>query len=157
MPARARRRGPPRPNEPVARECVEGYLYSTAPLRVLLFRRPPSRGAIWVPVSGKVEPSDATFLAALRRELLEETGLRTPLKVDSLDWEVPFRADNGEVWRLHAFAVEVAPGFEPKIGPEHDAFEWVSPSAATRRLHFPDNRTAVRRLVARIGPPGRNA
>ena len=138
------------PLGPVARECVEGYLFSRSPLRFLVFRRPPSRGRIWVPVSGKVEPEDADFEAALRREVLEETGLRDPIAVTPLDWHVPFRADNGETWRLHAYAVEVSPGFEPRLGPEHEAFEWVGVDEALERLHFPDNREAARRLVGRL-------
>jgi 8-oxo-dGTP pyrophosphatase MutT (NUDIX family) len=148
---------PPRPDEPIARECVEAYLFSTRPLRLLIFRRPPTRGAIWVPVSGKVDPGDATLVAALRRELHEETGLRSPLRVVPLDWQVPFRADNGEVWRLHAYGAEVAAGFEPRLSEEHDAYEWVSPEEAGRRLHYEDNRAAVRRLVERVRRPPRNA
>ena len=143
---------------PIARECVEGYLFSREPLRLLLLRRPPVRGRIWVPVSGKVEPSDADLEAALRRELEEETGLRAPRSVVPLDWHVPFRADNGETWRLHAFAVEVDDGFAPRLSDEHDAFAWVEPAEALRRLHYPDNRGAVERLLAHEGvssPRGR--
>jgi 8-oxo-(d)GTP phosphatase len=155
MPAGAARSGPPRPDEPIALECVEGYLFSAHPLRILLFRRPPARGSIWVPVSGKVDPGDATLVAALRRELFEETGLRAPLGVTSLDWEVPFRADNGDVWRLHAYAVEVASGFTPRLSEEHDGFAWVEPAEAVDRLHYPDNREAVERLARRVNRPGR--
>jgi lipoyl(octanoyl) transferase len=144
---------PPRPDEPIARECVEGYLYGGDPLRLLVFRRPPSRGAIWVPVSGKVDPGDATLEAALRRELTEETGLRDPRGVLSLDWHVPFRADNGTVWRLHAFAVEVAAEFVPVLSAEHDAAEWVTPAEARGRLHYADNRAAVERLLERVSRP----
>jgi len=138
---------------PIARECVEGYLFAPDPIEVLLFRRPPSRGGIWVPVSGKVEPADADLEAALRRELREETGLEDPRRLLALDWHVPFRADNGETWRLHAYAVEVTRRFVPRLSSEHDLAEWVSPPEATRRLHYEDNREAVRRLVARVGPP----
>lgn len=136
------------PLGPIARECVEGYLYATPPLELLIFRRPPSRGRIWVPVSGKVEPADASWEAALRRELEEETGLRAPERLEPLDWHVPFRADNGETWRLHAYAVRVPRSFAPRLSPEHEAFEWVAPAEAISRLHYDDNREAVRRLVA---------
>lgn len=135
----------------VARECVEAYLYAAPPLRLLVFRRPPSRGGFWVPVSGKVEPSDPDLEAAVRRELEEETGLRHPRSVRPLDWHVPFRADNGETWRLHAYAVEVEPAFVPRLSAEHDAAEWVPPKEAVRRLHFEDNRAAVERLVGLVG------
>jgi dihydroneopterin triphosphate diphosphatase len=140
---------------PVVRECVEGYLYRTPPLEFLLFRRPPERGRIWVPVSGKVEPSDPDWEAALRRELEEETGL-VGAPLEALDWHVPFRADNGETWRLHAYGVRVDPGFAPRLSAEHDDFAWVSAGEAERRLHYEDNREAVRRLVARLSGPPRN-
>lgn len=134
---------------PVARECVEGYLFSRDPTRLLVLRRPPSRGSVWVPVSGKVEATDSDLEAALRRELNEETGLKEPRAIWPLDWHVVFPAPNGETWRLHAYAVEVDPGFEPALSAEHDAFAWVAADEALRRLHFDDNREAVRRLLAR--------
>ena len=145
-----------RPAEPIARECVEGYLFRTEPLELLLFRRPPGRGRIWVPISGKVEPSDADLEAALRRELAEETGLRAPRRIVPLDWHVPFRADSGEMWRLHAYGVEVDRTFVPELSSEHDAFEWVGADEAMARLHFPDNRDAVPLLRARIGATSPN-
>ncbi len=134
----------------VSQECVEGYLFATPPLELLLFRRYPARGRIWVPVSGKVDASDADFPSALCRELEEETGLLCrPEELIDLDWHVPFRADNGEVWRLHAFALRVPRSFEPRLSGEHEAAEWVSAEEAIRRLHFDDNKTAVERLRMR--------
>lgn len=141
---------------PIARECVEGYLFSDPPLEVLIFRRPPARGRIWVPVSGKVEPDDRDFPSALCREVAEETGLRLePADLIDLAWQVPFRADNGEVWRLHAFAARVPRAFVPRLSSEHEAAEWVGAEEAIGRLHFEDNRAAVIRLrdqIARTAP-----
>jgi 8-oxo-dGTP pyrophosphatase MutT (NUDIX family) len=136
---------------PIAKECVEGYLFASPPLELLVFRRPPARGRIWVPVSGKVDPTDRDLPSALVREMEEETGLS--LRVDQLidlDWHVPFRADNGETWRLHAFAVEVPRSFHPRLSLEHEAAEWVSADEAVHRLHFEDNRAAVERLRDRL-------
>ncbi|MGP8071513.1 MAG: NUDIX domain-containing protein [Thermoplasmata archaeon] len=142
---------PPRPDEPIARECVEGYLFARDPFELLIFRRPPARGSIWVPISGKVDPEDVDFDSALGRELEEETGLTHPLRVDPLDWHVTFRADNGEVWRLHAYAVEVARTFRPRLSHEHVEYEWVGLEEAERRLDYPDNREAVGRLREFLG------
>ena len=141
------------PAGPVARECVEGYLYSRLPLRVLVFRRPPARGRIWVPISGTVEPADVDLEHALRRELLEETGLARPRSIVPLDWHVRFRADNGEVWRLHAFGVEVEPGFAPRLSDEHEESRWLDLAAARSLLHFEDNRLALDRLADRLRAP----
>jgi 8-oxo-dGTP pyrophosphatase MutT (NUDIX family) len=135
----------------IAQECVEGYLFHTPPLSLLLFRRPPNRGQIWVPVSGKVEPKDRDFEAALRRELAEETGVRDPKRVFSLGWEVVFEDRPGVHWRLHAFGVELEAKRSPALSPEHDEFEWVTPEEAVRRLHYPDNQAAVRRLQTCLG------
>lgn len=147
---------PPRPEEPVVQECVEGYLFARRPPTVLLFRRFPARGSIWVPIQGKVDPSEPDFEAALRREVREETGLALPLSVLPLDWHVPFRVENGEVWRLHAYAVEVPPSFRPRLNDENEAFEWVDLPEAERRLHFTDNREAVGRVRALLRPASPN-
>ena len=138
---------------PVDREVVEGYLYSAQPLRLLLFRRPPDRGRVWVPISGKVEVSDASFEQAVRREIREETGLDHPRRLFPLDWDVLFEApQGGETWRLHAFGVEVEPGWSPTLSSEHEAAEWFTVPEAVIRLHYGDNRQAVGRLLERIHP-----
>ncbi len=146
---------PPR----IDRECIEGFLFVRQPLQILLFRRRPSRGRIWVPIQGKVDPSDRTLSAALHRELREETGFRIFQSVAPLHWVVRFRGLNGKLWRLHAFAVELPRRRNPRLNDEHDAFEWLDPSEALRRLHYPDNRAALRRLLRRVRPPrsGRSA
>ncbi len=136
----------------IQQECVEGYLFAGAPVRLLVFRRPPARGSIWVPISGKVDPGDADWEAAIRRELREETGLRSPKRLVALDWHVTFEGPQGGTWRLHAFGVEVEPGWSPRLSAEHDTCEWVAPSEAVERLHYEDNRAAVGRLLERVGP-----
>ena len=102
-------------------------------------------------MSGKVDPDDPDFSSALCREVEEETGfVPRPERLIDLDWHVPFRADNGEVWRLHAFALEVPRSFQPALSREHEAAEWVPAEEALRRLHFEDNRGAVERLRERL-------
>ena len=144
------------PETPV-QECVEGYLFSGRPPRLLVLRRPPARGRIWVPVSGKVEPTDPDLESALRRELAEETGERRPLPLLPLDWEVVFDGPDGRPWRLHGFGVELPEEIVPRLSEEHDAFAWLDPEQAIERLHYPDNREAVGRLLARLRAAPRNA
>ncbi|MGB6443150.1 MAG: NUDIX domain-containing protein [Thermoplasmata archaeon] len=146
------------PTGPVVQECVEGYLFAGPPVEVLVFRRPPSRKEIWVPVSGKVDPTDPDLESALRRELREETGLLDPRRIFPLDWHVRFRSDTGATWRLHAYGVEVDRSFSPTLSAEHASSKWVSPADALALLHYDDNREAVRRLLALLSsPPSPNA
>lgn len=136
----------------VDRECVEGYVYCHDPLRLLILRRPPSRGRVWSFVSGKVEPEDRDFEAAMRRELAEETGVTDPRSVRALDWHVTFPSpEGGETWRLHGFAVELDGPVVPTLSAEHEEFAWVDPETAILRLHFPDNREVVRVLLRALG------
>jgi lipoyl(octanoyl) transferase len=134
----------------IAQECVEVYLFVRNPFALLLFRRPPARGRIWVPVSGKVEPSDSDWENAARRELREETGLRDWLSLLPLDWHVTFDGPDGARWRLHAYGVELGSRRTPQLSAEHEAFEWVDAHEAIRRLHYEDNQEAVRRLLRRL-------
>ncbi|MCI4368763.1 MAG: NUDIX domain-containing protein [Thermoplasmata archaeon] len=134
--------------DPIDQECVEGYLFAGRPPRLLILRRPPSRDSIWVPVSGKVERHDADWEAALRREIREETGVGEFVQVFPLDWHVPFEGPDGRRWRLHAYGAELKTELKPTLSREHEAFEWLAPDEACRRLHYPDNREAVSLLVA---------
>jgi lipoyl(octanoyl) transferase len=134
----------------ISQECVEGYVFARRPFRVLLLRRPPARGRIWVPVSGKVDPSDQNFSSALRREIREETGFTQLRRVSPLRWVYRWRGPDGGVWRLHAFAVELPAPRAPRLSAEHDAYEWIEPSAAVKRLHYRDNRAALRRLLRAV-------
>ena len=134
---------------PIAQECVEGYLFVPAPFRVLVLRRPPARGRIWVPVSGKVEPRDRDYPSALRRELVEETGFSSTGPLLDLDWHVAFDGPTGARWRLHAFGVPLESPLPPRLSEEHEAFAWVGADEAIARLHYPDNQQAVERLLTR--------
>ncbi|MFZ0891335.1 MAG: NUDIX domain-containing protein [Thermoplasmata archaeon] len=134
----------------IAQECVEGYLFVRDPFSVLLLRRPPARGRIWVPVSGKVDLTDHDWESALRREVREETGLADWRGWMPLDWHVAFEGPDGGRWRLHAYGIELDSRRTPVLSSEHEAFEWVDYGEAVRRLHYDDNREAVRRLMARL-------
>lgn len=137
------------PSPGIAVECVEGYVYVAHPAAVLILRRPPSRGSIWVPVSGKVEASDPDLPSALLRELSEETGFSRPQAVHDLDWAVPFDGPDGRPWRLHAFGVELSERTDPTLSSEHVEHVWLPPEVARSRLHYEDNRGALDRLVQR--------
>lgn len=100
-----------------------------------------------MPIQGKVDPTDRNFSAALRREIAEETGFTRVLRLSPLRWVVRFRGPTGGHWRLHAFAVELSARRNPRLNEEHEAFAWLDPATAVSRLHYRDNRGALRRLL----------
>jgi 8-oxo-dGTP pyrophosphatase MutT (NUDIX family) len=144
-------------SDPIAQECVEAYLVVRQPLRLLVLKRPPSRGSIWVPVSGKVDPTDPDLRSALFREIAEETGFDRLVAVTDLDWAVRFEGLNGKPWRLHAYAVELDAPRVPQLSDEHEAYEWLPMDAAQARLYYEDNRAAVDRLRERWTAPAPEA
>src|SRR4029077_10143157 len=141
------------PAGPVAQECVEGYLFVPDPLRLLVLRRPPARGSIWVPVSGKIDARDASPSRALVREIREETGFADLPEPIDLDWQVPFEGPDGRRWRLRAYAVRLGDPMEPVLSAEHVEAHWWPAEVARARLHYKDNRAAGDPLVA--AQPGR--
>lgn len=122
----------------------------------VFLRRDP---AVWQAVAGGVEVGES-FAEAARRELLEETGIDRPLRWIALDAcaSVPAAAfkDNGgwgpDVYVVmeRAFGVEVAPDAPIALSAEHSACEWLPYGAASARLRWDSNRTALWELDARL-------
>ena len=120
---------------------------------VLLLKRTEARGGFWQPVTGRIEATDASPLAAAQREAREETGRE--LEVTPLDYVHSF-AFGGVVPPVvvqeHAFAArwpEDAP--PPRIDPnEHDAAEFVPLAEALRRVPHKGLKVGITRALAAI-------
>lgn len=129
---------------------VQVIVYTLEPqLEILLLKRPPERGSLWQPVTGKVEPEDTDTLAAARRELAEETGIRIRGDLEDLDYEFRFSKKGTPVReRLLAACVE-APA-PVTLSPEHVDFAWLPPDAARDRLEWEIHRRGLGRLLQRL-------
>lgn len=136
----------------VAIRVVDVYPYRRADsgAEMLLLRRAPGRvyAGAWRMVGGKIEPGEAAWQAAAR-ELGEETGC-APMHL----WALPsvnvfyeWQADRVSI--TPAFAAELAPGDEPVLDAEHDAFAWLAPDVAASRLAWPEQQRLAR-LCARL-------
>jgi lipoyl(octanoyl) transferase len=115
--------------------------------RVLLVRRRPERGGFWQVLTGRLEPGESPAQAAAR-ELEEETGLR--LSPVDLGYRHAFALGTTLPPRLveeNGFAAHCAPDADIRLGPEHDAFEWVDVPTALARLPFRGLRETVRRAA----------
>jgi 8-oxo-dGTP pyrophosphatase MutT (NUDIX family) len=141
------------------RPSVSVWVYVERPaLRVLLLRRIASRAPGWQPVTGRVEPEDATLEAACEREIAEETGLVVPGRtIVDLGIEGTFVGYDGATYRQRSFAARVDAEAPPVVRPdEHEEARWASADEARARLRWDEDRAALaalERLVAARGVP----
>lgn len=94
----------------------------------------------WEAVHGRIERGETPPDAA-RREVREETGLAVA-RLYSLTVNPFFLTATGTVELAVAFVAVVADD-AVTLGEEHDAFEWLSRSAARRRYHWPRERESL--------------
>ncbi len=103
-----------------------------------------SRAGMWEFPGGKVEASDATLGAALRRECLEEFGAKVYVREHLAS--IPAEHD-GTLYRVHFFRVifDKAPTLSSHI---HDGQAWMTLAEAMRAPHLPSGVEFLRRLHA---------
>jgi dihydroneopterin triphosphate diphosphatase len=92
----------------------------------------------WHVVAGGVEDGES-YMEAAERELLEATGLEASGRVHSLNVET-----------AEAFAVQVGPGWEPRLNEEHSEYRWCSFDAAVELVCRPDVKESLRILERRL-------
>lgn len=115
----------------------------------LVAHRSPDSGAFWHAIAGGVE-SGEDWDEAARRELCEETRL----DADALEVLGEFTY-TPEAWEdasgtpveVHAFLVDVAPGWEPELNEEHDEYRWCSREEAAELLYWPEPADLLRGLA----------
>ena len=114
----------------------------------LVAHRAPEGGGYWHAIAGGVEPGEEWNQAA-RRELEEETGLDAaalePLGEFSYTPEAWENA-RGPQDDVHAFLVDVEPGWEPELDHEHDDYRWCSRNDAMELLFWPEPAALLRSL-----------
>lgn len=114
----------------------------------LVAHRAPDGGGYWHTIAGGVEPGEEPEAAA-RRELREETGF----EAESLEplggfayvresWE----EEAGLRVHVHAFLVDVQPGWEPQLDAEHDEYRWCLRDDAIELLFWPEPAELLRAL-----------
>ena len=110
----------------------------------LLLKRRPERNGFWQPVTGGVEEGE-TREEALRREVMEETGVKSIVAVvESLYY---FEFSDPNLNQEYVYGVEVSPSEEIMLdGEEHSEYKWCSFQEALRFLHWRENKEALRKL-----------
>jgi dihydroneopterin triphosphate diphosphatase len=100
----------------------------------------------WETVHGHIEAGEPPADAAAR-ELEEETGL-TPVRLYNLSRvELFYQHRIDEVALVPVFAAFVSANAAVRLGPEHDAFEWLAIAEARLRFVWPRERRALEDIV----------
>lgn len=115
----------------------------------LVAHRSPDGGGYWHTIAGGVEDGEEWKAAALR-ELREETGFEAdelqPLGEFSYARE-SWESEPGLRVDVHAFLVDVGPGWEPQLDHEHDDYRWCSRDDAMELLFWPEPAALLRSLA----------
>jgi 8-oxo-dGTP pyrophosphatase MutT (NUDIX family) len=104
----------------------------------LVLHRSPWKKGYWHLAGGGVEDDESDADAAAR-ELLEETGLEAP-SLDDVGDDLGY-----DGVRVHGFATDAPPDWEPVLNDEHDDYRWCALDDALALLKWPEPREVVRR------------
>ncbi len=125
---------------------VQVWVYVKNPLRVLLLKTRPERGAFWQPVTGGVDPGEKLQDAALR-EAQEESGLPFAQPPRDIGFQFTYEKQ-GKQFEEHCFALEAETTLSVRLDSrEHTDFQWVEPSTAAHILFHPSNIEGLERLL----------
>jgi dihydroneopterin triphosphate diphosphatase len=107
----------------------------------------------WETVHGHIEEGERPWEAA-KRELEEETGLSAERLYNLSRVEAFYQHRKDEVALIPVFVAFVAPDAAVRLGPEHDAHEWLPPAEAGARFAWPRERRALEDAVQLLGSGG---
>ena len=121
-------------------------------MEVLVLRRGPHGRCpgSWEAVHGTIELGE-TPVQASRRELLEETGFVPERFYNLSRTEAFYQHTSDEMALIPAFAAFVAANSSPRLSPEHDRAEWLTPADAARRFAWPRERRALDDILSILG------
>lgn len=110
---------------------------------------PNYMGGTWQLVTGKLEPNETAYRAAVR-ELLEETGLK-PIDFYQVDRVNTFYlALNDSLNHVPMFCAMVSDSDEVILNDEHTAYRWLTPNSFAGQLMWPGERDAFAEVVREI-------
>ena len=125
---------------------VEAIIFRRNGSRIeyLLLKRLPERNGFWQPVTGGMEEGE-TRDEALRREVMEETGVRNMVAV--IEGLYYFEFSDPNLNQEYVCGVEVPSSEEIVLDPkEHSEYRWCSFQEALQLLHWKENKEALRKL-----------
>ncbi len=131
---------------------VQGILFRNTDrgIEYLLLKTTPERENFWQPVTGGLEEGE-TELEALKREVLEETGIKTAVRilenVDYFEYSGVHFIKGFDHIREYVFGVEINPKENVIVDhKEHTQFRWCSFQEAIQLLKWGENKKALSKL-----------
>jgi 8-oxo-dGTP pyrophosphatase MutT (NUDIX family) len=113
--------------------CSGGLFLARDTKRFLLLLRTQGKTAgTWGLVGGRKEPTDATVVEALNREIAEEVG-----KTPTIKKIVPLElfTSNDQNFQYNTYALMVDREFIPTLNVEHSAYAWCGFDSWPKPLH----------------------
>jgi len=115
----------------------------------LILKINPKKGGFWQPITGNVEQEE-TFEEATNRELREETGITSIIRLVDTGYSFKFFDDNRQQLEK-VFGAEVDSDTEVILSEEHVEFQWVSgKDALNKYLKYPGNKEGLKKLIETI-------
>ncbi len=126
---------------------VQGIIFKVEDgvIKFLLLKRIKEKGGFWQPLTGGIE-GEETPKEALRRELVEELGIKKAKNTIDLKYKFSFILESGSKLTEHVFGVELDPIQKSKLSGEHTECKWVDFQKALRLLKWESNKKSLVKL-----------
>ncbi len=112
----------------------------------LLLKRTEQRGGFWQPVAGGVHDGES-LVDAVKRELLEETGIKNFVRIYSNIHSFEFNIEKYGTLKEYVFGVRIADNIGAKLSPEHTEMKWCSLDESLDLLKYDDNKIGFKKLA----------
>ena len=111
----------------------------------LMLKRIPEKGGFWQPITGGVHDGES-LADAVKRELLEETGIRDHIRIYDNIHYFEFDTEKYGTLKEYVFGVRVADNIDAKLSPEHTKMKWCPLGKALDLLKYDSNKTGFKKL-----------
>lgn len=115
--------------------------------KFLILKRAEDRGGFWQPITGGVHEGEDQ-ISALKRELMEETGIIGYRQIINLKYSFTFSLPHlclGDLTE-NVYAVEVKPEIEIILSHEHTEYRWLTFEESLALIKYDSNKEGIRKL-----------
>lgn len=136
------------------RRNIQAFVYrrTKTNLQFLLLKRTSEKGGYWQPVSGGVEDKE-DLLGAVKREVMEETGLTDILNIIDLHFSFIFQTTKNNKQMMMkdiCFGVEVGRRQVVQLSSEHTEFKWCTETKVKQYVTWEHTVMAFEKLLKMI-------